>query len=110
MVAAAATTPTKTKAQIYLELEDKTEADLEGIIQTDKANADKARYILGKLMVEGNYPERVPHISEKGYNWVKTAAANGNIDAVEFKTYYDIRFSQNPNLKKILKGLEQVVK
>ena len=61
-------------------------------------------------MVEGNYPERVPHISEKGYNWVKTAAANGNIDAVEFKTYYDIRFSQNPNLKKILKGLEQVVK
>jgi len=58
------------------------------------------------MMFEGYYPDRVPHNSQKGINWVKTAAKNGNIDAIEFKTYHDIRFDKNPNLKKIMKGLE----
>ena len=60
-------------------------------------------------MVDGNYPERVAQNSGKGINWVKAAAQNGNIDALEYKTYYDIRFDKNPNLKKILAGLEKVV-
>ena len=90
------------KAVLYQDLETKTEAELEGIIQSEPAKADVARFILGKLMTEGNYPEKVSHNSKKGMNWVKTAATNGNIDALEYKTYYDIRFDKNPNLKKIL--------
>ena len=42
-------------------------------------------------------------------NWIKTASQAGHIDALEYKTYYDIRFDQNPNLKKILQNLEKVV-
>lgn len=106
MVAAASTL---TKAQLYQELEGQTEADLEGIIKGDASKADAARYILGKLMIEGNYPERIPQNSHKGINWVKTAATNGNIDALEYKTYYDIRFDSAPKLNKILSALEKVV-
>ena len=31
------------------------------------------------------------------------------MDALEYKTYYDIRFEKAPNQKKILKALEDVV-
>ena len=86
-----------------------TEAELESLILNEPKKADNARYILGKLMIEGNYTERVQFNSGKGLNWLKTAASNGHIDALEYKTYYDIRFDRNPNLQKILKALEKVV-
>ena len=45
----------------------------------------------------------------KGKNWIKTSAKNGHLPSIEYQTYYDIRFAQQPNLKKIMKGLETVV-
>ena len=85
-------TTTQTKSQLYDELEALNENELENYISKNPKQADSARFILGKLMVEGSYPERVAQNSGKGINWVKAAAQNGNIDALEYKTYHDIRF------------------
>jgi phage tail tape-measure protein len=30
----------------------------------------------------------------KGVNWIKEAVKNGNLDALEYKVYYDIRFDK----------------
>ena len=65
--------------------------------------------MLGRLLIEGISPEKVPKNETKGINWIKTAAKNGHIPSVEYKTYYDIRFDRQPNLKKIMQGLETVV-
>ena len=39
---------------------------------------------------------------------MKTAANNGHSLALEHKTYYDIRFDKQPNLKKIQTALESI--
>lgn len=85
-----------------------TEAELEGVIASDAAKADDARYVLGRLLIEGTNPA-IPVNDTKGINWIKTSAKNGHVPSVEYKTYYDIRFDRHPNLKKIMQGLETVV-
>ena len=40
---------------------------------------------------------------------MKTAAKNGNLLALEYQTYWQIRFDKQPNLKKIQSALEKVV-
>jgi TPR repeat protein len=83
------------------ELEVMTESQLEQVIEREPVNADNARYTLGRLQVEGTFPESVPRNEKKGINWIKTAVKNGNMLATEFKVYYDIRFARSPDLKKI---------
>ena len=39
---------------------------------------------------------------------MKTAAKNGHMAALEYKTYWAIRFDKSPNLKKIEGALEQI--
>ena len=97
--------------QICDTLDQMTEAELESFIESggDPAKANEARYILGKLLIEGSNPDKVPVNDTKGINWIKTAAKNGHISSIGYKTYYDIRFARHPNLEKILEGLETVV-
>ena len=83
------------------DLEAMNENELEAIISNEPANADNARYMLGKLQIEGTFPEAVPRNEKKGINWIKTAIKNGHLLATEFKVYYDIRFAKSPELKKI---------
>ena len=90
-------------------LDELTEAELEAVIANQPAKADEARFVLGRLQIEGLSPEKVPVNDTKGINWVKTAAKNGHLGALEYKTYYDIRFARVPNLNKIMAGLEEVV-
>jgi uncharacterized protein len=85
-----------------------TEVQLEQIIESEPANADNARYMLGKLQVEGTFPENVPRNEKKGINWIKTAVQHGHLLATEFKVYYDIRFAKAPELKKIESALHFV--
>ena len=59
------------------------EAELESIIASDPKEADDARYILGRLQIEGTFPETVPRNEKKGVSWLKTAAKNGHMDALE---------------------------
>ena len=87
-----------------------TEAELEGIIANEPAKADDARFVLGRLCIEGTTnPDKVPTNDTKGINWIKTAAKNGHVASIEYQTYYNIRFDRHPNLKKIMQGLETVV-
>lgn len=55
------------------DLEVMTEMQLEQIISTEPGNADNSRYMLGKLQIEGTFPESVPRNDKKGINWIKTA-------------------------------------
>jgi TPR repeat protein len=64
--------------------------------------------MLGKLMIEGTFPENVPRNEKKGINWIKTAVKNGHLPATELKVYYDIRFAAQPDLKKIEAALHLV--
>ena len=48
------------KNQYYSELEWMKESELESIIASDPDKADDARYILGRLQIEGTFPENVP--------------------------------------------------
>ena len=98
-----------TREQLFDQLDQLTEAELEGVINNEPAKADDARYILGRLLIEGTNIKNVPANETKGINWIKTSAKNGHIPSVEYKTYYDIRFDRHPNLKKIMQGLETVV-
>ena len=62
-----------------------------------KDSNNDARFILGKLMVEGS-SEKVQHNENKGINWIKEASKQGSQEALEYKTYWDIRFDKAPNL------------
>lgn len=84
-----------------------TEAELEAHILS-KNGTPEARYVLGKLMIEGS-SDKVPKNENKGLNWLKDAIKMGNIDALEYKTYWDIRFDRTPKLDKIVENLEKVV-
>ena len=46
---------------------------------------------------------------QKGVSWIKTAAKNGNLLALEYQSYWQIRFDKQPNVKKIQANLEKVV-
>ncbi len=94
------------------QLEIMTEAQLEATIDKEPNSklADDARYMLGKLMIEGCFQDRVPRNEKKGIYWIKEAVNHDHIPAIEYKTYYDIRFEKHPNPKKIIESLEKIVK
>ena len=48
------------KNQYFTDLEWMKESELETIIASDPSKADDARYILGRLQIEGTFPENVP--------------------------------------------------
>ena len=98
----------ETQQRTLADLEVMTESQLELIIEREPLNADNARYTLGKLQIEGTFPEAVPRNEKKGINWIKTAVKNGHLPATEFKVYYDIRFAKTPELKKIEQALHFV--
>jgi hypothetical protein len=55
-----------------------SEAELESLI-LDKENPNNdARYILGKLMIEGS-SDKVSYNETKGLNWIKDAIKKGSI-------------------------------
>jgi len=83
-----------------------SEAELETLI-TEK-NSDEARLVLGRLLVEGS-SDKIKRNEKKGVNWIKEAVNNGHLGALEYKTYYEIRFDKQPKLNKILKSLETIV-
>ena len=51
----------------------------------------------------------MPKNENKGLNYLKEALKAGNIDALEYKTYWDIRFDRTPQLDKIIENLEKVI-
>jgi len=53
--------------------------------------------------------EKIKKNEKKGVNWIKEAIKNGHMLALEYKTYYEIRFDNQPKLNKILKNLETIV-
>ena len=89
------------------EMEEMTEAELEGLILGKDSNND-ARYVLGKLMIEG-WSDKIKPNENKGLNWMKEAAKKGSQAAMEYKTYWDIRFDRSPNLTKITDNLNKII-
>jgi len=55
------------------QLEIMSEGDLEAIILREKEGqlSDDARYMLGKNLIEGQFPELVKRNEKKGLNWIK---------------------------------------
>ena len=88
-----------------------SEAELESIILSAGLTkmGNDARFILGKNQIEGSFPDKVARNEKKGINWIREAVNNNHIQALEYKTYYDIRFEKHPSVEKILKSLETVV-
>lgn len=72
-----------------------------------ETKSDDARYILGRLLIEGS-SDKVKKNEVKGINWLKEAIKNNHMLALEYKTYHEIRFDNQPKLNKILKALETV--
>lgn len=70
-------------------------------------NSNDARFILGRMLIDG-VSDKFKKNEKKGMNWIKEAIKNGHIDALEYKTYHEIRFDKQPKLNKILKNLETV--
>ena len=83
------------------------EAQLEGMALAKNPSSD-AKFVLGKLMIEGS-SETVPFNEKKGLNWIKEAVSQGNMAALEYKTYHDIRFDSNPKLGKIMENLQKII-
>ena len=69
---------------------------------------DDARYVLGRLMLEG-VSEKVPENENKGLNWLREAVKRNHMGTLEYKTYWDIRFDKAPKLDKIVSNLEKVI-
>lgn len=83
-----------------------SESELENFIAIH--NSDDARLVLGRLQLEGT-SDKIKKNEKKGINWVKEAAKNGHMGAIEYKVYYEIRYDRQPNLKKVFKNLDTVV-
>lgn len=88
------------------EMANMSENELETLIMKNR-NED-ARFVLGKLMIEGT-SDKVPQNENKGLSWLKEAAKKNHLGALEYKTYWDIRFDKAPQLKDILANLEKIV-
>ena len=69
-----------------------------------KDGTNDARFVLGRLMVEGT-SDKVKRNENKGLNWLKEAAKDGHMGAIEYKTYWDIRFERKPDITKITANL-----
>ena len=89
------------------ELENLTEGELEATITANGQNANDARLVLGRQLIEGT--GKFPKNAKKGFNWVKEAGKNGHIGALEFRVYYEIRYDKQPNMKKLQENLHTVV-
>ena len=88
------------------EMMDLSENELENLILNNRN--DDARFVLGKLMIEGT-SEKIPFNENKGLTWLKEAVKRNHLGALEYKTYWDIRFDKSPQLKDIMANLEKVV-
>ena len=79
-------------------MEEMTEDELQAfIISKDGSieSAVEASYVLGKMLIEGTN-SKIPVNEIKGLNWLKDAMYKGDINALEYKTYWDIRFDRAP--------------
>ena len=83
------------------------EQALEAIIMAKGPQQHEARYILGKNMIEGL--GKIAKNENKGFNWLKESVKAGNIQALEYKQYYDIRFGKSPSIEEIQANLEKVI-
>ena len=83
------------------------ENELEGLALAKNPSSD-AKFVLGRLMIEGS-SDKVPFNEKKGLNWIKEAVTAGNMSALEYKTYHDIRFDSNPKLNKITENLQKII-
>jgi len=97
-----------TKTYTHSQFEEMTEAQIEGIIMRKEGNINDARYILGKLMIEGT-SDKVPKNENKGLNWLKEACKQNHMGAMEYKTYWEIRFDKAPQLIRIRENLEKII-
>lgn len=88
-------------------MEEMSEAELESLAMA-KVPSPLAKYVLGKLHIEG-CSDKVPLNEKKGMSWMKEAVKGDCIEAIEYKTYYDIKFDKAPKLEKIIAGLEKIV-
>ena len=88
------------------DLENLSEAELEHLISS--TNSDDARLVLGRLHLEG-VSDKVSKNEKKGLSWIKEAAKNGHLGALEYKIYWEVRFERQPNMEKLFKNLELVV-
>ena len=88
-------------------MEAMTEQELEAIILKKESQQHEARFILGKNMIEGL--GQIQKNENKGLNWLKESVKAGNIDALEYKQYWDIRFGKAPSIEDIQKNLEKVI-
>jgi len=88
------------------------ETDLEALIAKEKESSvgNDARYMLGKNLIEGSFPDKIKRNELKGLNWIKEAENRGHLPALEYKTYYDIRFEKHPSVEKIIEGLKKCAK
>jgi len=90
------------------ELENLTEAELEACITANGPNANDARLVLGRQLIEGTSAKFVKN-TKKGFNWIKEAGKNGHLGALEYRIYHEIRFDKQPNMKKLQDRLELVI-
>lgn len=90
------------------DLEYLNEGELEAVIAAGLDNSNDARLTLGRLLIEGT-STKFGKNEKKGYNWVKEASKNNHLGALEYRTYHDIRYDKQPNMKKLLANLETIV-
>lgn len=65
--------------------------------------------MLGRLLLEGSSSHAIAKNESKGLSWVKESIKLGSIEALEYKTYWDIRFDKHPKMAKILESLETII-
>lgn len=88
------------------QLEDMTEAELEAIIASK--DSDATRLVLGKALIEG-LSDKIKKNDKKGFSWVKEAAKNGYLQAIEYKAFNEIRYDKQPNIKKLFANLAMII-
>lgn len=91
----------------YSEFASKTEAEIESIAETPEGH--DAKFYLGAYMFEGLNPDQIKVNTKKGFNWIKEAAENGQLDAQEYIAIHEIQKSKVPNIKTVIKYLSNVV-
>mgnify|MGYP003343609829 CR=1 FL=1 len=90
------------------QLEDMSEKELETIILSNSAQQNDARYVLGKLLIEG-INDKIVKNENKGLNWLKEAIKKGHMPSLEYKTYWDIRFDRSPKIQIIKENLQKII-